>query len=177
LESEKDPIKIEVKANWKVISALASFTRLSPSSTATILLGILIYLKTEVAATASGGEMIAPSRNPIPSVKPGNNALATKPITMVVMITRPIASVEMGSIFLLKSTQLVFQAAEYKMGGKKTRSTIEGSRNNLGKPGIRLSNNPVTVSNMGKIMLSRRANIEHTTMINMSRINVSIALM
>jgi hypothetical protein len=95
----------------------------------------------------------------------------------VVTITSPIARVEMGSIFLLKSTQLVFHAAEYKIGGKKTNSTIEGSRNNLGKPGITLRSNPVTVNNTGKIILSLRAKMEQTIINKIRRINVSIDCM
>jgi hypothetical protein len=176
-EREKDPIMMEVRANWKVIRALASFTRLSPSRIVTILLGILICLNTEVAATASGGDMIAPKRKPIPNVKPGRRARATKPMAMVVIMTRPMASVEIGSIFFLKSTQLVFHAAEYKMGGKKTMSTIEGSRNNFGNPGIKLSSNPVTVNNTGKTILSLRAYMEHPTINNINRIKVSIDCM
>jgi hypothetical protein len=144
---------------------------------ATILLGILIFLKTEVAATASGGDMIAPKRNPIPRVNPGSIACATKPMARVVTMTNPMAKVDMGSIFLLKSTQLVFHAAEYKMGGRKTSRTMEGSRNNLGKPGIRLRSNPVTVNNTGKIILSLLAKMEQATINNISRINVSIDCM
>jgi hypothetical protein len=121
--------------------------------------------------------MIAPKRNPIPKVNPGSSAWATKPIARVVTITSPIARVEMGSIFLLKSTQLVFHAAEYKIGGKKTNSTMEGSRNNLGKPGITLRSNPVTVNNTGKIILSLRAKMEQTIINKIRRINVSIDCM
>ncbi len=49
----------------------ASLIRLSPSRMVESLLGTLNPFITDVAATASGGEMMPPNRNPNASVNPG----------------------------------------------------------------------------------------------------------
>jgi len=57
---------------------MASFKRLSPSRTVTILLGTRRPLIIEMAATASGGEIIAPSTRPKIQPAPGDHALKQK---------------------------------------------------------------------------------------------------
>lgn len=59
------------KANLKTINDEASFTKLSPSKIVINLFGTPIPFKTVAAATASGGEIIPPKRNPKASVNPG----------------------------------------------------------------------------------------------------------
>jgi hypothetical protein len=53
------------------VKEAASFTKLSPSNKVIPLLGIVTPFKTDVAATASGGEIIPPKRKPNAKVKPG----------------------------------------------------------------------------------------------------------
>jgi len=71
---------------------MASFKRLSPSRTVTILLGTRRPLIIEMAATASGGEIIAPSTRPKIQPLPGIMRSNRKATAMLVMITRPVES-------------------------------------------------------------------------------------
>src|SRR5574343_1659999 len=135
------------------MSALASFTRLSPSSILVTFLGIVIFLKTAVAATASGGEMMAPNKKPMAMVKPGKSAFAINPMPNVVTNTMVNARIAMGFRFCLNSYQLVLNAAMYKIGGRNTSITIEGSRKSLGNDGMAPSSIPTIVSNTGKSTL------------------------
>lgn len=89
----------------------ASFTRLSPSRMVTTRLGMRRPPSTEVAATASGGEMMPPSRKPIARVNPGIIACATTATAAEVKITRPKASSAMARRWPQKSRQEVNQAA------------------------------------------------------------------
>ena len=65
------PVMMAASANRNTIRLDASFTRLSPSRMVTTLFGMRKSWRTVVAATASGGEIIPPSRNPNASEKPG----------------------------------------------------------------------------------------------------------
>src|SRR5690349_20219434 len=93
-------------------------------------------LVADVAATASGGEMMAPSTKASAQPSPGINISATHATAHVVKITQPIASSVMGRLAVLKSAHEVFHAAAYRIGGRKIRNTISGSRVILGSPGI-----------------------------------------
>src|SRR5687767_13138458 len=106
---------------------VASFTRLSPSSMVMIRLGRPEPLVAEVAATASGGEMMAPSTKASGHPKPVIKVWAIQATAHVVKITQPIASNVIGRLAALKSGQEVDHAALYRMGGRKTRKTISGS--------------------------------------------------
>ncbi|MNR31038.1 hypothetical protein D3C85_1485270 [compost metagenome] len=68
---EKVPLITATNANLNTISEEASFTRLSHSKIVSILLGTFIPLSTVAAATASGGEIIPPNKNPSAKVNPG----------------------------------------------------------------------------------------------------------
>ena len=63
------------------------------------------------AATASGGETIAPSVNASGHPKPGITACTATATTTVVKTTRPKASSEIGRQLRLSSIQSVAQAA------------------------------------------------------------------
>lgn len=69
--NENCPEITATKATLKTIKLEASLIKLSPSKIVTNLLGIFKPFKTEVAATASGGEIIPPNKNPKANVNPG----------------------------------------------------------------------------------------------------------
>jgi hypothetical protein len=102
-----------------------------------------------VAATASGGEMMAPSTNDSAQSKPGITRCATQATAQVVKITHPIANKVIGRFAALKSGHDVFQAAEYKTGGRKMRKTTSGSREIEGIPGIIPMAIPAITSRIG----------------------------
>src|ERR1041384_2051197 len=116
---------------------VASFTRLSPSRMVMMRLGTPSPWVAAVAATASGGEIIAPSTNDSGQPKPGMNAWAITATMVVVKSTQPIASNDMGRRFALKLGHEVVHAAEYNTGGRKIRNTISGSSVTLGSHGTR----------------------------------------
>jgi hypothetical protein len=83
----------------------------------------------------------------------------------------------MGSKLALKCRQLVYQAAEYRMGGKKTSNTKEGSKAKVGNPGTNPMPKPAKVSMMGKGMFTRRATIASATTTVRSKMTISIGCM
>ena len=64
-----------------------------------------------VAATASGGETIAPSTKAAAQGMSGMRSFKVAPTASVVAITRPIASSPIGRMFALNSCQDVSKAA------------------------------------------------------------------
>ncbi len=100
------------KAKRNTIKLAASLTRLSPSKISTTRLGILNFSSTEVAAIASGGEMIPPNKKPKAKEKPGINRWATMATAQEVKMTRPKAKNQWAYASAQKSFQEVFQAAE-----------------------------------------------------------------
>lgn len=76
-----------------------------------VLLGIFKCFKIDVAATASGGELIPPSKNPIATVIPGIILEERYATTMEVRKTKPKASPKIGLLNLRKSFHEVFHAA------------------------------------------------------------------
>lgn len=75
--NENWPVICAATANCNATSAAASFTRLSPSKMLTIRCGTGRRRVTFVAATASGGETIAPSENAAAQVSDGMSECAT----------------------------------------------------------------------------------------------------
>lgn len=67
--------------------------------------------KTAVAATASGGETMAPSTRATDQGKPGNRPRAVMATAPVVITTRPMARVEIGRRLARKSRHEVKIAA------------------------------------------------------------------
>ncbi len=73
--------------------------------------GMLSRERIAVAATASGGDTIAPKTNAAAQGISGINALSAAPTTSVVASTRPMASSEMVRRLALKSRHEVSSAA------------------------------------------------------------------
>src|SRR5258706_14453343 len=99
-------------ANRKMIKLDASFIRLSPSKIVTVSLGIFNPLKIEVAAMASGGDIIPPNKKPSASENPGMIRCNTTAIADEVKITRPNANKLMERLCFQNSYHKVFHAAE-----------------------------------------------------------------
>ena len=89
------PVIVAATANRNSTRPEASFTRLSPSSNTTIRRGKLRRANTAFAATASGGEMMAPSAKQAPQGSDGSTQCATTPTMIVVKTTAPTASCKM----------------------------------------------------------------------------------
>ena len=98
-------------AKRNTIKLDASFTRLSPSRIAVRRFGTLIFLSTDVAATASGGDMMPPNKNPSAKVNPGIIALDANATAVAVTNTNPKANMEITRRHFQKSAQDVNQAA------------------------------------------------------------------
>jgi len=73
--------------------------------------GMLRRDRIAVAATASGGDTIAPSTKATAQGTSGNSSLSVTPTASVVAATRPIASSPIGRICALKSVHDVSSAA------------------------------------------------------------------
>ena len=105
---------------------------------------------TDVAATASGGETIAPIKNAKGQSRFGMSQWAAMATMDVVKITSPIAAKPMGLKLALKSCQLVFHAAAYNNGGKKIMNTTSGPNSITGSPGMMLIQTPLSTKAIGK---------------------------
>src|SRR3712207_1900436 len=108
-------------------SADASFTRLSPSSTAITRRGTGSRDTIAVAATASGGETIAPRATATAQGSPGRRARAATATAAEVASTSPTARRVIGRMFALNSRSEVKNAAAQRIGGRKTKKTTSGS--------------------------------------------------
>jgi hypothetical protein len=143
------PVSIAAKAKRKTIKLEASLMRLSPSRTVKPRFGILNPFSIEFAATASGGEIIPPSRNPSASVKPGIMAFEIKATVAEVKITSPNANRRIGRFHFHNSFHEMFHAVAYSKGGRKIRNTRSGFKVIYGTPGTRLIIRPATTSRIG----------------------------
>ena len=111
--------------------------------------GTLRRCVTAVAATASGGETIAPSTNATGQLMPGMTACAIQATAVVVTTTRPIASNAIGRRLAAKSRHDVNQAAANSSGGRNSSSTSSGSIFTAGSPGTNASPSPPSTSRIG----------------------------
>src|SRR5664279_6404632 len=109
------PVSIAATDTQKMISDDASFIKLSPSKIVTIRFGMPRFCNTDVAAIASGGEIIPPNKKPNASEKSGIIECAVKATAAEVKITRPNASIKMGLLYCQKSFHDVFHAAAYNL--------------------------------------------------------------
>src|ERR1700741_4830079 len=100
--------------------------RLSPSRTVKPRFGSFNPFSIEFAATASGGEIIPPSRNPSASVKPGIMAFEINATVAEVKMKRPNANKMIGRFHFHNSFHEMFQAVAYNNGGRKIRNTRSG---------------------------------------------------
>src|SRR5687768_4599323 len=108
-EKTNRPVSTAIKAKRKMIKLAASFSRLSPSMMAARILGTFTYFNTEVADTASGGEMMPPSKKPSAMVKPGMIELDTQATTSEVRITIKNAKLLITRRYRQNSFHEVFQ--------------------------------------------------------------------
>src|SRR5688572_18735632 len=143
------PVLTATKAKRKIIKLDASLSRLSPSMIAAIVFGILTYLSTEVAETASGGEMMPPNKKPRAIVKPGIRLLETTAITKEVIITTRNANVLTTRLHFQRSFHEVYQAASNNNGGRKIKKIRSGSKLMTGMPGKMLMIKPATTRRIG----------------------------
>jgi hypothetical protein len=135
-DKENCPVITAASAKRSTIKLDASFTKLSPSNIVVIRFGTVIFLSTDVAAIASGGETIPPTRKPIARVKPGIIEEVIKATAKEVIITNPNANRLIGLRHFQKSFQEVYQAASYNNGGKKIKNITSGSIDISGIPGM-----------------------------------------
>ena len=108
---EKVPVTSAATANCSATSAVASFTRLSPSRITWMRWGTPSRRMIAVAATASGGETIAPSAKAAAQGSAGTMECAIQATASVVASTSPIASRNIGRRFRRKSRHEVNKAA------------------------------------------------------------------
>ena len=102
---------IAAMAVFRATRAVASLTRLSPSSTVTTRRGRPIDRATAVAATASGGATMAPMASA--TAQPtGSSSWTTMPTPKVVNSTRPTLSQPIAEALRRKSTSEVCTADE-----------------------------------------------------------------
>src|SRR5690606_22232337 len=125
-------------AKRKTVREAASFTKLSPSKMVSPRRGMFTPLSTEVAATASGGEMMPPSKKPSAKVKPGMIFAEKYAIANEVKNTSPKPIKKTERRHRQKLFQDVYQAASKSSGGKKIRNIKSGSTVMLGIPGMKL---------------------------------------
>ena len=155
--TENTPVSTAATATRYTTRPVASLSRLSPSSTVTIARGTRSRLKIAVAATASGGETIAPRVKATGQSRPGTSACATTATTATVARTRPMASEAIGRAWARKSRIEVKNAAMYSSGGRNSRKTSSGASSTSGNPGTRAVMSPPITSTIGYGVPSRRA--------------------
>src|SRR4030095_15736182 len=113
------PVITAASANRNTISDEASLSKLSPSAMLTSDLGTFTRRMMVIAEIASGGEMMAPSRNPNANVKPGMSALDTNAITHDVMITIGKAKLVITRLHFQNSFHETCHDASHSRGGRK----------------------------------------------------------
>ena len=111
LPSENTPMLTAATAKRYRTNAVASLARPSPSSTTRIRRGSCMRRAMASGATASGGETMAPSTNPSAHGSFSSQCAAAA-AAMVVKVTQPTASNEMGRRLNLNSRQLMATAEE-----------------------------------------------------------------
>src|SRR6202012_3502013 len=127
----------------------ASFSRLSPSSTAALNLGIFTNLVIADVLTASGGATIPPSRNPKAMVNPGIKWLTTRATESAVKKTTIKAKLLMMRHHFFISLKELDQHASKSKGGMKMKKIRSGSIFTTGRPGIKLRSRPAITSRIG----------------------------
>ena len=132
-----------------MVSAVASFTRLSPSKMMTSRRGRLSRRAIDVAAMASGGDTMAPSVIATGHPICGATAITTAATASVVVKTRPTARRVIGRTLRHSSRGDRKKAAEKRIGGRKTARTSSGSSSTRGTPGTSPMPSPATTIRIG----------------------------
>src|SRR5579863_3837991 len=127
------------------------------------------------AATASGGDTIAPNVNANGQLKPGMTACTATATTTVVKMTSPKASSDIGRQLRLSSSQSVAHAALYSSGGSRMSKTISGSKCGCGRLRAKASAIPPITNETGNGIFRRLAvTLSTITMLkNVTRISAS----
>ena len=102
-----------------------------------------------VAETASGGEIIPPSKKPNANVKPGMIAKDANATTQDVRSTIRNAKLAMILLHFQNSFQDICQAASYRSGGRKIKNISSGSIVSFENPSVKLNANPPNTSIIG----------------------------
>src|SRR5689334_730395 len=102
-----------------------------------------------VAAIASGGEMIPPSKNPSARVNPGIKAVETTATTQEVRMTIGKAKLAMILLYFQNSFHDTCHAASYKSGGRKIKKTKSGLMVIFPNAGRKLIASPPSTSTIG----------------------------
>ena len=116
-------------------SALASFSRLSPSRIFSSLCGSFTCRITAVAAAASGGATMAPSAIATGHNMPGTSQRATSATASTVVPTAAMARPATGRQFARRSRNEVSKAASSSTGATKRASASCGSSVQFGLAG------------------------------------------
>ncbi len=140
------PVSAAATAKRNSTRPAASLSRLSPSSSTISRRGSATRSSTALAATASGGETIAPSVKQAAHGSAGTAQCTATPTASVVNTTAPIASSMMPPRLRLNSSQTEKYAPSTSSGGRNTISTRSGSRLTGGRPGTNAMPAPPTSS-------------------------------
>jgi hypothetical protein len=150
-----------------MIRTEVSFTRLSPSN-----IGVREEFTASpfvilIVPTASDGKTVAPSTKAVGQLNSGRRECTNMAVIIVVNMTNPIASKEMGRMFFLKLCQDISQAASNNSGGSVTKKIRSGSRHTDGYRDIQLSNRapPTKITGSRNLILLFKAD---------NRISVSV---
>jgi hypothetical protein len=136
-------------ANLNAIKPEASLIRLSPSTIVETREGIASREVTALTATASVGEITAPSANAAASGRSGTSQCIKYPTTSTVRKTSPKASSSTGRITLSRSRLGISQPSAKSSGGMKRRKKMSGSIESERKPGRYDRHTPPATSKTG----------------------------
>src|SRR3954463_2697134 len=136
-------------ATLNAISAAASLSRLSCSSTVATRRGSPSRRPIADAATASGGATTAPRASAAAKATPGNSSQVTQPTTTVVKTTSTTDIARMPNLLCFRSNSDVRAVVAYSSGGSRASSTSSGSSRTSGMPGRKDAAAPTTTSTSG----------------------------
>lgn len=148
----------------RMVMAVASLSRDSPSRIVTTRRGNPIRRATAVAATASGGATTAPSAMAAENGM-GRSHHVMSPMLNAETTTSPTDSSPMTFLFALRSTIDMRIAAAYNSGGSTPSRISSGENAMVGVSGTNESSMPATVRVNGVERPNRRARAESATTI------------
>ena len=120
----------------------------------------------DVAATASGGLITAPSATAVANPMSGSSDQISSPVPNADPTTSSTDSAPIVPKSRRKSTTGTFTAAAYRIGGRTTTRIQSGSTNSSGAPGSRLHAMPTSTSSTGAATPSFGAAYDTATMIS-----------
>ena len=135
----------------------------SPSSNVTSRGGRPRRLPIDVAATASGGLMTAPSAIAAGSDRSGSSQYSSAPLARAEMSTSTTDNPVIALRLRRKSTSGTVTALEYRIGGSTAARMSSGGNSKSGTPGTKLATIPTTTRINGAATASREAKAETAT--------------